>query len=127
MSGFHRVGKTSQFRDGRGNTGLVGDAAVAVFRRGDSYYAFTDKCPHMGASLAMGRLVGDRVRCAWHEWTFDLATGESDMREWACIDIHEVRINGDDVLVKLHKKPPEAEHADREADPGDEWFVWDPE
>lgn len=28
-------------------------------------------CPHVGADLSVGRVVGDRVQCAFHEWEYD--------------------------------------------------------
>lgn len=33
--------------------------------------AWSDQCPHRGASLALGRVVNDRLVCAYHGWGFD--------------------------------------------------------
>ena len=115
-----------QFREGRGRVVRVRDRTIAVFRRGDCFHAMDDECPHMGASLAMGRLVDDHVECQWHHWKFDLATGCNAYKAWARVAIHEVRVQGDDVLVRLVEPPPAECPADAEPEE-DEWFVWDPD
>jgi nitrite reductase/ring-hydroxylating ferredoxin subunit len=125
LSGFRKVGSVKQFRDGVGRTVTVDGHDIAVFKRGSRFYAMGDKCPHMGASLSMGRLVGDRVQCSWHEWTFDLETGRNRYKSWACVPIYEVRVEGDDVLVEV-PKPEEPPAADPEGD-DDGWFKWDPD
>jgi len=28
-------------------------------------------CPHVGADLSVGRVVGNRLQCAFHEWEYD--------------------------------------------------------
>ena len=64
---------------------------VGVISVGDAFYAVSDRCPHMGASMCTGSLGGtfvpsaphelrygldERVlRCPWHGWEFDLETG----------------------------------------------------
>ena len=125
MAEFRKVGEVHQFREGRGRAVEIDGVTIAVFRRGRRFHAFADTCPHMGASLADGELVGERVRCSWHEWSFDLGTGQSDRRDWACIAIHEVRVEGDDVLVRLAEPPPKPAEPAPERD--DDWFVWDPD
>lgn len=36
-------------------------------------HAADDRCPHRGASLAMGRVVADTLECAYHGWRFEPA------------------------------------------------------
>lgn len=122
---FTKVGEVRQFREGRGRTVRFGGRTIAVFRRGERFFAMDDECPHMGASLAMGRVVGDDVECEWHHWKFDLSTGCNAHKKWACVAIHEVRVQGDDVLVRIVEPPPDDRPSAEKDD--DEWFVWDPD
>jgi 3-phenylpropionate/trans-cinnamate dioxygenase ferredoxin subunit len=71
----------------------IGGRAVAVFNAGGQFYAVRDVCPHQGAPLSRGVLVGEltacrpgeysfhsdrpHVKCPWHGWEYDLATGQS--------------------------------------------------
>lgn len=120
---FTKVGAVRQFREGRGRTVRVGERTLAVFRRGDRFFAMDDECPHMGASLAMGRLVENHVECDWHHWRFELSTGRNAHKQWACVAIHEVRVQGTDVLVRIVEPPDEKPSEEKE----NEWFVWDPD
>ena len=62
----------------------------------------------------MERLVLEKdLRRAIHEREFvlqfqpqyDLKTGRSESKEWACIPIYEVRVEGDEVYVALPGPP----------------------
>lgn len=66
---------------------------IGVFNVDGRYYALRNVCPHQLAPLCEGQLVGEMtapavgeyelrrqgevIRCPWHGWKFDLATGES--------------------------------------------------
>jgi nitrite reductase/ring-hydroxylating ferredoxin subunit len=66
---------------------------IAIFNVGGEYFAVGNRCPHEGASLCKGRIVGlvessepgsyqfsrrgELLRCPWHGWEFDLRTGKS--------------------------------------------------
>jgi nitrite reductase/ring-hydroxylating ferredoxin subunit len=39
--------------------------------------AFSAKCPHIGFSLARGRIEDGTIRCPWHGSRFDLVSGKN--------------------------------------------------
>jgi len=50
---------------------------VVLIRDGGRIHALDDRCPHRQVKLSMGRQeFPGTVSCAYHGWTFDLATGE---------------------------------------------------
>jgi phenylpropionate dioxygenase-like ring-hydroxylating dioxygenase large terminal subunit len=60
----------------------VGDAPKAVrllgqdlvlWRGAEGLAVFDDRCPHRGAALSLGRVVGGELQCAYHGWCFDAA------------------------------------------------------
>lgn len=72
----------------------IGSRAVLVCRTEEgAVFAVSDDCPHQGASLAAGSLAGTTVstapetyeygrrgeviRCPWHQYEFDVTSGES--------------------------------------------------
>ena len=99
----------------------AGETEVAVFHLGQRWCVIQDACPHMGASLADGMLVGNSVVCHWHHWKFDLDSGQCDMRQWACADVYEVRVVDDEVWVRAPEKPDP-----KPAEP-EQWIAGDPD
>ena len=119
MSDFVDVGALSDFPDGRGHAVPVCGVKVAVFRLGDQVYALLDACPHMGASLADGKIHDLRISCHWHGWTFSLLDGKTTSSSWVCARRYEAKVEAGRVLLKAPEDPPEPEPED------DEWIVWD--
>ena len=118
-----RVGARSDFGPGRGRAVVVDGRRIAVLREGDRFVAVADACPHMGASLADGRLEEGIVTCPWHGWRYDGASGKGlpPARPWACVLVFEVVVEGDDVLVR---RPEETRV---EEAPEDDPSYWDAE
>jgi phenylpropionate dioxygenase-like ring-hydroxylating dioxygenase large terminal subunit len=58
---------------------MVAGAQVALFRTSNGQpAAVSDVCPHRRLKLSAGEVVGDRLRCKYHGWTFDACgNGES--------------------------------------------------
>ena len=66
---------------------------IAVFNIKGEYFGLLNRCPHQGASLCQGPLIGlaksstpgeieytklgEIIRCPWHGWEFDVRTGQS--------------------------------------------------
>lgn len=47
------------------------DGKVIVFRGEDGVArVMSSFCPHLGADLSIGKIVGNRVQCAFHQWEF---------------------------------------------------------
>jgi 3-phenylpropionate/trans-cinnamate dioxygenase ferredoxin subunit len=53
----------------------AGDALVLIAHCGDSFYAVSDVCTHMGGDLSSGVLEGTVVTCPRHGSSFDVRTG----------------------------------------------------
>ena len=48
------------------------DGRVAIFRGEDRVaQVFSAYCPHLGADLAAGKVVGNRIQCGFHLWEFN--------------------------------------------------------
>ena len=78
----------------------VAGTAVAIWNLDGEYFGLLDRCPHMGACLSEGVMIGlveaekpgryayarsgEIVRCPWHGWEFDIRTGKSrfDPKRW---------------------------------------------
>jgi nitrite reductase/ring-hydroxylating ferredoxin subunit len=57
-------------------TNVNGSKVLIVRNAAGKYYALSPKCPHFGAPMVTGALVGNRVLCPWHNASFSISTGE---------------------------------------------------
>ena len=94
------VGKVGDVPPGRGATiELDGGGELALYNVGGQFYAVENFCPHKGAPLADGRLRAHTVECDWHNWRFDLRTGNCLNHSGKDIETYEVRI--EDGWIKI--------------------------
>ncbi|MFO1117217.1 MAG: Rieske (2Fe-2S) protein [Beijerinckiaceae bacterium] len=89
----HVVATVDQIAPGQRLLVEVNGREIGIFNVGGEYFAIGNRCPHEGASLCKGRVVGlveasapgdyrlsrkgELLRCPWHGWEFDLRTGKS--------------------------------------------------
>ena len=78
----------------------VGEHRVAVIRTASGVHALDNACPHQGYGLVTGALTGETVVCQWHNWKFDVRTGECIQGE-ENVTCHPVQLDGDDVVVSV--------------------------
>jgi nitrite reductase/ring-hydroxylating ferredoxin subunit len=87
------LARAADVPDGERLIVTVSGRSIGIFNVGGRFYAFLNRCPHRGAQLCKGEIVGrlesDRpgefrldpehrfLACPWHGWEFDLETGES--------------------------------------------------
>lgn len=85
--------RADEISEGRQKIVEVNGKEIGFFHEGGRYYAVLNFCPHMGAPICRGFVQGtvvaddagrlgydaDRkvLRCPWHRWEFELATGKA--------------------------------------------------
>lgn len=79
----------------------VGGQAVALFNVGGEFFALAGRCPHRGGPLGQGFLDGTQVSCPWHNYTFDVATGENVVSADLKVPRFDVRVEAGQVYVRL--------------------------
>ena len=73
---------------------------IALFRADGEVYAFANACPHQGNPLADAELRGERLRCVYHLWEFDLRTGACIAGE-APARTYTAAIAGDELVIEV--------------------------
>jgi nitrite reductase/ring-hydroxylating ferredoxin subunit len=93
MATRHVVARTDEIGPGKSKLITVKGRDIGVFNVKGEYFAMANRCPHQGGPLCRGKIIGlaesampgeyrlvrqgEMVRCPWHGWEFDLATGRS--------------------------------------------------
>lgn len=102
MSEFTRVASVKEIPDPGKRLYEVDDRMVVLFHIGGRFYCIDDVCTHDGGPLADGRLNGHEIACPRHGARFDVRNGKAvSMPATENTVVHEVRIEGGDVLVRL--------------------------
>jgi 3-phenylpropionate/trans-cinnamate dioxygenase ferredoxin component len=103
MSDFVPVAKVSEIPDPGRQLVEIDDRLVVVFHAAGNFYALDDVCTHDGGPLGEGKLEGLSVACPRHGAKFDLRDGRAlTMPATKPTVAHQVRIEGDQILVKLN-------------------------
>lgn len=103
MSEFHKVATKSEIAEGGMLLVEADDQLVILFRvDGDDFYCLDDVCTHDGGTLSDGPVEGGEIQCPRHGAKFDIKTGEAkSMPATKPTKAHEVKVDGDDILVKI--------------------------
>jgi 3-phenylpropionate/trans-cinnamate dioxygenase ferredoxin component len=102
MSDFEPVAKVSEIPDPGRKLVEIDERLVVVFHAAGHFYAIDDVCTHDGGPLGEGELEGFAIACPRHGARFDIRDGRAlTMPATRATAAHEVKVIGDDVLVKL--------------------------
>ncbi len=101
MSEFVAVLSVADLPPGRAAEVSVASRSVALFNVGGTFHALANTCPHRGGPLGQGFLEGSEVSCPWHNYTFDVTTGENVVDPALKIERFEVKVEDGRVFVKV--------------------------
>jgi nitrite reductase/ring-hydroxylating ferredoxin subunit len=95
----------------------VDDRSIGVFNVAGRFYALHNHCPHKGGPLCEGRVCGttlpaedyrfvhgrdgELVRCAWHGWEFEIATGRALVDPCVRTRTYPVTVEDGQVVILL--------------------------
>jgi nitrite reductase (NADH) small subunit/3-phenylpropionate/trans-cinnamate dioxygenase ferredoxin subunit len=99
---FETVGRAEEWQDGQAREVKVHKKPMTVVRLGDAFFAVNSICPHMGGPLSCGEVREGRVTCPWHDWVFDVKTGQSPNGH--AITCYETRVMDGEVQVGWVKR-----------------------
>ncbi len=75
--------------------------AVLLLHKDGEVYAVANRCAHMACPLEGGLREGFIITCPCHDWSFDLRSGEMLEAPEVKLPVFPVRVEGEDVLVRL--------------------------
>lgn len=97
-----------------------GRAGIGVFNVRGQLYAVRNICPHKRGPLCTGELTGrvdapappsaqadglridgdgEILRCPWHQWPFEIASGRCLVDDKLRVKTYPVRVEGEDIVV----------------------------
>lgn len=80
----------------------IRDARICLVNHQDNFYAFEDRCPHMGASLSEGivNYLGE-VICPLHEYRFNPKTGQEADQKCRPAKTYTLKVESEGVFIEL--------------------------
>lgn len=115
-----RVARIEDFADPGKKVIQIGDELYGVFRLGQEFYGWKNRCPHQGGPVCQGRLFqrvrevvdGERkshgrayddelvnIVCPWHGMEFDIRTGKFPGNPDMALEGVQVQVQDGDVFV----------------------------
>lgn len=102
MSDFVKVARMADFDSSHKLCVEVDDRFIVLVHLEGQVYCVDDVCTHDGGPLGEGELEGFCLVCPRHGAKFDVRTGDAvAMPATEPTASHEVRIDGDQILVRL--------------------------
>ena len=80
----------------------VGDRKICLLRRGETVFAFSDRCPHAGVPLCTGHTdAKGHLVCPRHGYRFELSRGYNSSGEGYKLKTFAVEIRTEGIFVAL--------------------------
>lgn len=80
---------------------MVKEIPVAVINAGGRIFAWDNRCPHRGASLADGHITDTTIQCKFHLWEFDIKKECAVANEAIKLQSFPVEIREGEIFLKI--------------------------
>ena len=101
MPTFVQVATADQLPEGAALKVEVDGRIIALFHVDGQISAIDGLCPHQGGPLADGPIEGSLVYCPWHDWGFDIRTGQSMVNPTWKQAVYPVKVEDGAVWVEI--------------------------
>lgn len=117
-----KIATWSELREGAPTAARAAGMDLVVLKLGDEVRVLHGRCPHRGAPMAEGAVVGEDLVCRRHGWSFRVESGESAhiegerlCRFTATVDREADAVCVDEEEIRAWiRQNPQAFHADEE-------------
>lgn len=113
----HIVAPIAELPPGKRKVIAINGREIGIFNVNGALYALRNICPHRSGPLCSGRLrplvLGDDpnhlahereseiLKCPWHQWEFDIKTGQALYDERLRVKTYRVTQEGEDIVIYL--------------------------
>lgn len=101
MAEFVTVAQKDELKPGECKVVEANGRTLALYNIDGAFYATDNTCLHRGGPLGEGELDGQIITCPWHGWQYDVTSGENTFDPNTKVEAFEVKVDGDNVQVKL--------------------------
>ena len=101
MAEFVKVGSVSELTPGSGKVVEIEGKTIALFNVEGKIYAMDNTCLHQGGPLGEGQLMGEVVTCPWHQWEYNVRTGENVEDSSLKVATYPVQVEGGEIKVAV--------------------------
>lgn len=111
----HVVSPVADLPAGQRKVVVIDGREIGVFNVNGQFYALRNLCPHRSGPLCKGRLrplvIGDTplhleheregeiLKCPWHQWEFDIRTGQALYDEHLRVKTYLVQQEGNEIVI----------------------------
>ncbi|MBD3670719.1 MAG: non-heme iron oxygenase ferredoxin subunit [Gammaproteobacteria bacterium] len=99
---FIKLATTDDIKTGKMERFDAGQTRILICNVEGEFFAVDDNCTHEDASLYLGALHGDVVKCSLHGGKFNVRTGEP-VEEPACVGLrtYAIELRDGDIYVDI--------------------------
>lgn len=97
------VSEEKQLKEGSGLSVNPKGLPVLLLKRSGQVFAVSNRCPHLGCSLAGGSISGYILTCPCHDWRFDIRTGEFLSAREIKLPIYDFKIESGTISIRIER------------------------